>query len=249
MTTPARSIVLVRPHNASNLGSAARVAKNFGLRGLSVVEPAVAADPDSTRLAVGAADLLEAITRYPSLSAAVAEFPVVVTTSSLRGRGRMRSLELSELPAYLAGTGGIATAFVFGPERSGLTEDELARASACLRLPTNPDFPTMNLSHAIALVLGVAAAFAPLGAPAPSDEPWAPAAEIEGAIGHWDRALDAIAFYDTGHRERSLRDWRGLVAGRPMSMREVKILRGVANRILVALRIHDKERDPSLPSG
>jgi tRNA/rRNA methyltransferase len=248
LTTPARSIVLVRPHNASNLGSVARVAKNFGLRGFSVVEPAVVADPDSTRLAVGAADLLEAIARHPDLPAAVAEFPVVVTTSSFRGRSRARLLELSELPQFLSEAGAVATAFVFGPERSGLTEDELARASACLRLPTDPAFPTMNLSHAVALVLGVATAFAP-SAPAEVPEPWAPASEIEGAIGHWDRALEAIAFYDTGHRERSLRDWRRLVAGRPMSMREVAILRGVANRILVALRIREKERDPSQLSG
>ena len=70
----------------------------------------------------------------------------------------------------------------------------------------------------------------------PPDEPWAPAAEIEAAIAHWDRALDAIDFYDTGHRERSLRDWRRLIAGRPLTMREVAILRGVANRILVSLK-------------
>ena len=71
-----------------------------------------------------------------------------------------------------------------------------------------------------------------------SDEadPWAPAAEIEAAIAHWDQALDAIDFYDTGHRDRSLRDWRKLMAGRPLTLREVAILRGVANRILVTLR-------------
>jgi tRNA/rRNA methyltransferase len=237
LTTPDRSIVLVRPHNASNLGSVARVAKNFGLRGFSVVEPAVAADPDSARLAVGAADLLGAIARHPSLEAAVAAFSVVVTTSSMRGRSRARLLGLSELPGFLGETGGVPAAFVFGPERSGLTEDELARASACLRLPTDEAFPTMNLSHAVALVLGVATAFTPTaGEVAEPAEPWAPAAEIESAIAHWDRALDAIAFYDTGHRERSLRDWRRLVAGRPMTMREVAILRGVANRVLVTLR-------------
>ena len=226
----------MRPHNASNIGSVARVAKNFGLRSFAVVEPAVLPDPDSARLAVGAADLLGAITRHPNLEAAVAEFPVVVTTSSMRGRGRVRLLELAELPGFLAEAGRVP-AFVFGPERSGLTEDELARASACLRLPTDPAFPTMNLSHAVGLVLGVATAFTPAeGETADPPEPWAPAAEIESAIAHWDRALEAIAFYDTGHRERSLRDWRRLVAGRPMTMREVAILRGVANRVLVTLR-------------
>lgn len=231
--------MLVRPQNASNLGAVARVARNFGLRGLSVVDPGVLPDEESSRLAAGADDVLEAIRRFGSLEEAVAEFPVVVTTSSLRGRGRVRNLELSEIGGFLAAAGnGAATAFVFGPERSGLTEDELARASACLRLPTAPEFPTMNLSHAVAVVLAATRALPPGEPPRaePPDEPWAPAAEIEAAMAHWDRALDAIDFYDTGHRERSLRDWRRLIAGRPLTMREVAILRGVANRILVSLK-------------
>ncbi len=236
----------MRPQKASNLGSVARVARNFGLRGLSVVDPGVIPDEESSRLAAGADDVLAAIRRFASLGEAVAEYAVVVTTSSLRGRGRVRSLELWELDGFLASVGGGAPiAFVFGPERSGLTEDELARASACLRLPTAPEFPTMNLSHAVAVVLAATRTrrddreSSPVpGATRcePPAEPWAPAGEIEAAIAHWDQALEAIDFYDTGHRERSLRDWRRLVAGRPLTMREVAILRGVANRILVSLR-------------
>jgi TrmH family RNA methyltransferase len=226
----------VRPWNPANLGSVARVVKNFGLRSFSVIEPAVAADDESARLAAGADDVLREIRKFDSLAEALAGFPVVITTSSLRGRGRTRSLELADLPGYLASAGGGPAAFVFGPERSGLTEDELFRASACLRLPTDPAFPTMNLSHAVAVVLGVASALAaPPAVPAPGEE-LAPASEIESALAHWDRALEAIDFYDTGHRDRSLRDWRKLVAARPMTEREVAILRGVANRILVSLR-------------
>ena len=231
------SVVLVRPQKASNLGSVARVVKNFGLRALSVVEPAVAADEESGRLAAGADDILASIRRFDTLGDAVAGFPVVVATSSLRGRGRTRTLELSELPDYLAAAGGGPAAFVFGPERSGLTEDELARATACLRLPTDPSFPTMNLSHAVAVLLAVAAGFgAPSTRAIQDDEPLAPASEIDAAVAHWDLALEAIDFYDTGHRDRSLRDWRKLVAARPLNAREVAILRGVANRILVSLR-------------
>lgn len=239
LSTPEPSVILVRPQKASNLGSAARVARNFGLRSLSVVEPGVVPDEESARLAAGADAVLSSIRRFPTLEEAVAQFPVVVTTSSLRGRGRARFLELRDLPGFLGEAGeAAAVAFVFGPERSGLTEDELARASACLRLPTVGDFPTMNLSHAVAVVLAVASGFrhdaSANGQDAPA--PWAPAGDVDSAIEHWDRALDAVDFYDTGHRERSLRDWRRLIAGRPLTTREVAILRGVANRILVSLR-------------
>jgi TrmH family RNA methyltransferase len=237
-----RAIVLVRPHFASNLGSVARTAKNFGVRDVRLIEPAVAADEESVRLASGADDLLAALTRHERLTDAVAEFDAVVATSSLRGREEQRFLDLAELPGFLKDLGAEArVAFVFGPERSGLTEEERSRASACLRLPTDPSFPTMNISHAVAVVLAVAQFALPSpdicrnpdeGAP---DE-WSPAADVEGAIGHWDRALEAIGFYDTGHRDRSLRDWRSLVAARPLTRREVAILRGVANRILVSLR-------------
>jgi tRNA C32,U32 (ribose-2'-O)-methylase TrmJ len=166
---------------------------------------------------------------------------VVVTTSSLRGRGPLRSLELADLPAFLAGASpSPRVAFVFGPERSGLTDDEISRASVLLRLPSDPAFPTLNLSHAVAVVLAVARGFeAALPKPEPSEE-WAPSAEVEAAIAHWDRALEAIDFYDTGHPERSLRDWRKIIAGRPLASRDVAILRGVANRILVALEVNRK---------
>ncbi|MGH9369157.1 MAG: RNA methyltransferase [Thermoanaerobaculia bacterium] len=228
-------IVLVRPHSSANLGSAARAARNFGVEDLRLVEPAAPVDDEARRLASGADGVLDRLRRFTGLSDAVAEFDAVVATSSLRGREEQRFLALEELPRFLAELGeGARVAFVFGPERSGLTEEERSRASACLRLPARADFPTLNLSHAIAVVLAVASLPAlPRAAP---EQPWAPAADVEGAMGHWDRALEAIGFYDTGHRERSLRDWRRIVAGRPLSRREVAILRGVANRVLVALK-------------
>ncbi len=229
-------VVLARPQNPSNLGSTARLARNFGVGRIRVAEPGVSPDEESSRLAAGADDLLASIERFRDLATAVADVPVVVATSSLRARGRTRSLSLSELPGFLTETAAASTAFVFGPERSGLTEDELARASACLRLPTEAGFPTMNVSHAVGAVLAVARGFGPTPVQPSSDEPPAPSGEIEAALAHWDRALEAIDFYDTGHRDRSLRDWRRLVAGRPLTMREVAILRGVANRILVTLK-------------
>jgi TrmH family RNA methyltransferase len=230
------AVVLVRPGLSSNLGSVARVVKNFGVKDLRVVEPAAPADEEAHRLASGADDVLAGHRRFEGFFPAVADFEVVVTTSSLRGRGKHRAVDLTQLPGFLREIGDSArVAFVFGPEKSGLKEEELACASATLTIPTEPEFPTMNLSHAVAVALAAALGTQDVPAPAAS-EPWAQARDVEGMMEHWDRALDAIGFYDTGHRGRTLRDWRRLIAGRPLSERDVAILRGVANRILVALK-------------
>jgi TrmH family RNA methyltransferase len=244
MPPPRPAVVLVRPHTPANLGSAARAALNFGVGDLRLVEPAAPVDVESRRLASGADEVLDNLRRFASLEAAVADFDAVVATSSLRGREEQRFLSLHELPEFLSGLGPAArVAFVFGPERSGLTEQERSRASACLRLPTRSEFPTLNLSHAVAVVLAMTRLAEDPG-PAPED-PWAPASDVEAAVSHWDRALEAIGVYDTGHRERSLRDWRRIVAARPLSRREVAILRGVANRVLVSLRRARRSSGPA----
>ena len=230
------AVVLVRPRVPGNLGSVARAARNFGVGDVRLIEPACSPDEEAYRLSSGAQDLLDAMRRYSTLLEAVAGFDAVVATSSLRGRSERRWLPLSELPEFVGSLpSGARVAYVFGPERSGLTEEERSRASATVNVPTDPGFPTMNLSHAVAVLLALHRTFAsPSGAT--RKEELAPSREIEGAIEHWDRALDAIGFYDTGHRDRSLRDWRRIVAGRPLSAREVALLRGVANRILVSLK-------------
>jgi TrmH family RNA methyltransferase len=230
------ALVLVHPHVPGNLGSVARAAKNFGVTDVRLIEPACSPDEEAIRLASGADELLAGMRRYPTLVEAVADFDAVVATSSLRGRSERRWLTLAELPEFLASLGPEARlAYVFGPERSGLTEEERSRASATLTLPTNPWFPTMNLSHAVAVILAVHRAFAAPSA-ATRPEELASSRDVEAAVEHWDRALEAIGFYDTGHRDRSLRDWRRIVAAHPLSAREVAILRGVANRILVSLK-------------
>ena len=229
------AIVLVRPNLPSNLGAVARVAKNLGVTDLRVVEPAAPADEEAHRLASGADDVLAAIRRYEDLPAAIADLPVVVATTSLRGRGRPRDLDLSDLLGFLQEIGPTSRlAFLFGPEKSGLKLEELTVASATLTIPTEKNFPTMNLSHAVAVLLAVAKLATLEPGPQP-EQAWAASRDVQAMVDHWDRALDAIGFYDTGHHDRTLRDWRRLIAGRPLTDRDVAILRGVANRILVAL--------------
>ena len=72
----------------------------------------------------------------------------------------------------------------------------------------------------IAVVIAVARGFGGAAEAAAPSAALAPSSEIDAALAHWDRALEAIDFYDTGHRDRSLRDWRALVASRPLTERD-----------------------------
>jgi tRNA/rRNA methyltransferase len=229
------SVVLVRPHLPANLGSVARVCRNFGVPDLRLVEPAAPADDESRRLASGADDVLDGLRRYPSLPDALADCDAVVATSSLRGREERRFLALSELPAFLEGLGASArAAFVFGPERQ---RPDRGRALPRERVTAPADRARLPDAEPLSRGRGRPRGRPALrrGRPGPL-RALATASEIEATIAHWDRALEAIGFYDTGHRERSLRDWRKIVASRPLTEREVAMLRGVANRVLVSLR-------------
>src|SRR5687767_10907019 len=173
------AVVLVRPRVPGNLGSVARAVRYFGVADVRLIEPACHADEESEMLASGADDVLQAMRRYGTLLEAVAEFDAVVATSSLRGRAEQRWLSLRELPGFLESLpAGARVAYVFGPERSGLTEEERSRASATLTLPTQPSFPTMNLSHAVAIVLGVHRAFGPSEPATATDEDLAASREV-----------------------------------------------------------------------
>jgi len=78
LPTPSLTVVLVRPQNASNLGSVARAAKNFAVSRITIVEPGVAVDDDSRRLAAGADDVLAGVVRCASLAEAIAGHQAVV---------------------------------------------------------------------------------------------------------------------------------------------------------------------------
>lgn len=144
-------IVLVQTFHPGNIGSVARAMKTMGLTQLVLVNPRSFPDEEATRLAAGAADLLDHVTVTESLSAAVADCIQVIGTSA-----RVRSLPLPHYDeADVMARELIATAaegpvaLVFGRERFGLTNEELDCCSHQLTLPANPEYPVLNLSQAV----------------------------------------------------------------------------------------------------
>ena len=148
-------VVLVSPRNPLNIGAVARAMANFGLRRLSVVAP-FAAHWREARSAVGAPALLENARETASLAEAVAGCTVVVGTGTLTYRkAEQVVISLPDL-APLAGRelgGGGRVALVFGPEKHGLSREDLSFCHWMVEIPTDPGQPSMNLGQAVAVCL------------------------------------------------------------------------------------------------
>lgn len=146
--------VLVRTHSPGNLGAAARAAKNFGAE-LVLIDPNVdSLHPDAIAYASGAEEILEGIRTLTDWDALRADVSRTVALSSLRGRTTRGLPPATTFAAVRRDLGaGRRVALVFGPERSGLSTEELRECDARIRIPTSPEFPSLNLAQAVAIAL------------------------------------------------------------------------------------------------
>lgn len=142
-------IILVRPESSWNTGSVARAASNFGCSSLKIVDPAHH-DPDEVRQKACQAPLANSIEQYDTIQEAVCDNVSVVGFTARKSRHRTSHLSLSELCNEELNE---PVAFCFGPERTGLENSELNHCTHLVYIPTDPAFPSMNLSHAVAVAL------------------------------------------------------------------------------------------------
>jgi tRNA/rRNA methyltransferase len=153
------AVILVRPQLAVNIGMCARAMANFGLADLRLVNPRDGwPRSDEYRevaysAAAGATDVLDAARVFPSVEAAVAELNAVYATTA-RERGQMKPvLTPSAAMTATAAAAGEKRGILFGPERTGLDNDEVAIADAIVTFPANPAYASLNLAQAV-LVCG-----------------------------------------------------------------------------------------------
>jgi len=151
-------VILVRPQLAVNIGMCARAMANFGLDDLRLVNPREGwPRTDEYRevayaAAAGAAHILDAIHVFESVEAAVADLNYLyAATARERGQSKL-VLAPSVAMAETAGVVGQRRGVLFGPERTGLDNDEIALADAILTFPANPAYASLNLAQAVLLV-------------------------------------------------------------------------------------------------
>ncbi len=146
-------IVLVQPGNPLNIGAAARAMYNFGFEDLWLVEPRDRAFREA-KSAMGAAKVLRCARVTSSIAEALGDASLIAATSAAKGR----STDLVQKELATAGHSirthleDRSVAILFGPEKFGLSREDLSHCDWLLEIPTNPACPSMNLGQAVALV-------------------------------------------------------------------------------------------------
>ncbi|MBN8769341.1 MAG: RNA methyltransferase [Stenotrophomonas nitritireducens] len=226
--------VLVGTQHPGNIGAAARAMKTMGLSKLVLVAPEQPLDDVAYRRSAGAEDVLGDAPVFATLAEAVADCRLVLGCTA-----RSRRVQLEELLPEVAGQRAVAraaepaeVAFVFGRERTGLTNDELQLCHLAVHIPSDPEFSSLNLAAAVQ-VLAYEVRMAQLeGQAAPAVEQGygeAPAshAQLEGLFGQFGDTLDQIDFHKGRAPESAMRKLRRLFMKADLSEQEVRLLRGI----------------------
>jgi tRNA/rRNA methyltransferase len=249
-------VVLVSPRNPLNIGAAARAMANFGFSRLAVVAP-YAPHWREARSAVGAPQLLAAAVETATLADAVANCTLVAGTGTLTHRKpEQKVIELPNLAPILkeeTKRGG-RIALVFGPEKHGLTREDLSLCHLLVEIPTDSRQPSMNLGQAVAVCLYELASrtFLPAiedvdGVSRPTAEraekqgPASLSSDLELLARVVEEAMIAADYSPPSMRDANRHDLRLLLRRLAPNRRDARRILGLFRRILWRLKRVPKE--------
>lgn len=222
-------IVLVEPREAGNVGAVARAMKNFGLSDLVIVGQMPPLHPIAEWWASGAEDLVAGVRHVSTLQEAISDSHTTVATTSSRGRSiddDLSPLEIGAISSELRE--GEILALVFGREDRGLTREESMLCHRRAVVPTNPDFPTMNLAQAVAIFCYQLSL---VQTPRGNVEPHSDAAMIERLHHHAQRLLLKAGFLHDNNSDRMYSEVRSLVGRLNLTERETTVLLGMVRQL------------------
>jgi len=231
-TTPV--VILVRPQLGENIGMAARAMLNCGLSTLRLVAPRDGwPNPKAQRAASGADIVLEKTEVFETVAAAVADLERVVATTARNRELTQRILTPRRAAAEVHGWigQGERVGILFGPERTGLENDDMVHADTALSIPLNPQFSSLNIAQAVLLVAYEwAAAKDETPAERMSDHSARPASkeELQNLFDHLERALDQSGFLrNKDMRPSMVLNLRALLQRAEMTEQEARTFHGV----------------------
>jgi tRNA/rRNA methyltransferase len=233
------AFVLVRPQMGENIGGSARALWNFGLDRMRVVAPRDGwPNQKAVAMASGAGRLLDEAGLYETTADAVGDAAYVYATTA-RSRDLTKPVftpEAAMADARDRIARGEQVAVLFGPERAGLENDDIARANAIISVPVNPDFPSLNLAQCVLLtayewrrateeVEAVTMEMAGTEA--------ATQIEVEKLAAHYEERLgEAGFFFPEAKAEGMKRTLRNLWSRMPLTRADVQILHGILRQMV-----------------
>ncbi|UMA63423.1 RNA methyltransferase [Roseivivax marinus] len=232
-------IVLVRPQMGENIGAAARAMWNFGLDGMRLVAPRDGwPNPSARAMASGAGRVLDHAVVSETTAEAIAPATYVLATTA-RPRGLttpVLSPERAMQEAHTRISRGERVAVLFGPERAGLENDDIARANAVVSVPVNPDYASLNLAQCVLLMSYEwrrASAAVEAETVEMAGTVWANQDEIEALAAHYEERLESAGFFFPEDKAPSMkRNLRNLWSRMPLTRADAQTLHGVLRQMV-----------------
>ena len=241
------SIVLVKTSHPGNVGSVARAMKTMGLSDLRLVEPKttdICSADEAISLASGATDVLEKARIFNTLPDALAVRSVAFALSArLRDLGpRLQSPQEAAQEALKLTESAVGAAFVFGAERTGLSNDELLVCNRQVTIAANPAYSSLNLSLAVQIVAyslrteWAAGQFDleedSLAGTLAKGEKLATVKAVADLQAHWLQAMQAVDFINPDKPKKVVQRLARMLAKTPLEQEEVDMLRGFFSDVI-----------------
>ncbi len=194
--------------------------------------PDVLTHPDAVAMASGATDVLHGARVVMSLAEALEGVTYACATAMTPRDFGPPTFAPRELLATLAHEPNVV-GFVFGSERFGMSNDDVYRCHACLSIPTDPSYGSLNLAQAVQLIAydwRQALGGFPVVARAPAAE-LADAVAVQGVLAHWRSVLEGIGFLDPAAPKKLIPRLNQLLNRARLTREEVHILRGIARAV------------------
>ena len=231
---PQPSIILVAPQMGENIGAAARAMYNFGLEWMRLVNPRDGwPNPKAVTMASGAGRVLDQVMVTQTTQQAIGDLNYVFATTA-RGRDLTKPVVTPERAMAQAREmigAGQKVGILFGPERSGLHNEDISRANAIISVPVNPAFASLNLAQCVLLLAyewrrqtdEVAPEVMALAGTIPASN-----VEIQKLSEHMEQRLDAAGFFWPDHKAESMiLNLRNMISRMPMTQMDVRTMHGI----------------------
>ena len=233
--------MLVEPAGPLNVGSVARLCANYNIEDLRLVAPRCdPGDPEAVRMAVHGDVVLQHASIFPSLLEAVADCAQVVASCGRIDHGEIPLQSPEEIAPWIqeSRSQGLRSALVFGREDRGLSNQELLISHRIVKLHTGDIYPSLNLSHAVAVVLHELERERRLQTKpdAPLSETPASAPELDGCLRDAEDLLLEVGFLLEHTARARMAKVKGLVQRALIRSDEVALLRGMVRQLRWAAR-------------